>query len=325
MYNEEDRLGVRQVRSKTMDSVTNDPHTGVLLPLDHWLDAFRQRRGQPKEELGILQQALQSYPTAPALWARLAQVQLDLRNYDEAEWAAWQATRLDETDFESWYMLGIVRAARGKICEAIAAHEQLLELAPGDSTALNALAHDLTIAGHPDRALPIFEALQTHEPEVTKFEVGLSRALIGLGRLTEAQRHLEHVIGLRPELSEPHRLSAEVHDLLRRHEAWVYHAHQAYLLRPDLPANIQWEVRALVAEDKVEEAVGLLHRGLDQNLEAYLLYVDLARVYQSQGEYDSALALLGRAAELAPFHGEVIAEQVRVACELNQPVDWSDR
>lgn len=179
------------------------------------------------------------------------------------------------------------------------------------------------MAGEPGRALPMVDALHAESPDVTKFEVTLARALLGLGRLTDAQRHLDQVIRVKPKLSEAHVLSAQVRNLLLRPGAWVQHARQAYVLRPDLPVNIQWQVRALAAEERAGEAVTLLRQGLDQNLEAYLLYVDLSRVLMGQGDEEGALALLARAGEIAPFHGEVIAEQARVACALNRPVDWA--
>ncbi|WP_022800977.1 tetratricopeptide repeat protein [Deinococcus ficus] len=305
--------------------MTEDSQTSLTPPLEYWLDAFRQVRRQPLEALKVLEQALQAHPEEPSLWVRQARIQMDLRAYDEAEWAAWQATQLDETDFESWYVLGMVREARGKIYEAIAAHEQLLAIAPGDPDALGILAHDLAIAGEPGRALPLLEALHAQSPEVTKVEVGLGRALLGVGRLTEAQVHLDHVISVKPQLSEARVLSAQVQNLLLRRDAWIEQAHQAYALRPDLPANIQWQARALAAEEKAKDVLELLLHGTHQNPEAYLLSMDLSRVIMNQGEdqQETALALLTRAAELAPFHGEVIAEQARIACALHQPVDWA--
>ncbi|GGR75397.1 hypothetical protein GCM10008959_40620 [Deinococcus seoulensis] len=106
--------------------MTGDSHTSPTRPLRDWLEAFRQVRRQPHEALAVLELTLQDHPAEPSLWVRQARIQLDLRAYDEAEWAAWQATRLDEADFESWYVLGLVQEARGKIYEAIAAHEQLI-------------------------------------------------------------------------------------------------------------------------------------------------------------------------------------------------------
>lgn len=306
-----------------MNGMTGESQTSLTRPLQDWLDAFRQVRRQPHEALAVLERALRDHPAEPSLWVRQARIQLDLRAYDEAEWAAWQATRLDDTDFESWYVLGLVQEARGKLYEAMASHERLISLAPGDPDALGILAHDLTVVGEPGQALPILEALHAESPDVTKFEVTLARALLGLGRLTDAQRHLDQVIRVKPRLSEAHVLSAQVQNLLLRPSAWTEQAQQAYALRPDLPANIQWQARALAADGRAQEVTPLLSRGIDQNPEAALLFVDLARVVLSQGDEASALTLIARAGELAPFHGEVIAEQARVACALHQSVDWA--
>ena len=106
--------------------MTEDSQTSPTRPLQDRLEACRQVRRQPHDALAVLERALQEHPTEPSPWVRQARIQLDLRAYDEAEWAAWQATRLDETDFESWYVLGLVQEARGEIYEAITAHEQLI-------------------------------------------------------------------------------------------------------------------------------------------------------------------------------------------------------
>lgn len=94
--------------------MTEDSQTSPTRPLQNWLEAFRQVRRQPHDALAVLERALQDHPPEPSLWVREARIQLDLRAYDEAEWAAWQATRPDETDFESWCVLGLVQESRGK-------------------------------------------------------------------------------------------------------------------------------------------------------------------------------------------------------------------
>lgn len=192
----------RQAQRTGADDVTmDDPLMGEVLRLKQGAAAL-VRRGAAAQIDGDWHAAQAAYREAvdadPAsvearmsLGGALAQTG-DLRGAEEQ---LRKAVDLDPAQALAWYNLAGVLRSQGRLDAALDAYAEALRLSPYESKFLLARAQTQLDAGRPDAAGAIYESVLEIEPDSVDASFGLAVLHAAQGRVAEARRRLEALLG----------------------------------------------------------------------------------------------------------------------------------
>ena len=152
------------------------------------------------------------------LWSSLAGVYFQLNQYPNAIRAARKAISLDSTAAGPYYNLGLSLAEQGDIEGAISALRTAIERNNGFIQAYSALSDILIESGEPEKALGILEIAAMKVSPGAQFEFIIyknqGKALMSLGRYSEAVNYLESSSKLNDTWPETFYLLAKAYDEL---------------------------------------------------------------------------------------------------------------
>lgn len=122
----------------------------------------------------------------------------EMGRLEEAQRELEAAVSLDPSLLMGWVNLGVTRKARGPAFHDAArdAYRRALQLDPSSMTSLNNLAALELDAGHPDRAVALYDEAIARHPDVPALRLNRARALVRLGKKEEALQ------GLRSAMAE---------------------------------------------------------------------------------------------------------------------------
>lgn len=126
--------------------------------------------------------------------------------------------------------------------------------------------------------------------------MGSPRALVKLGRHTEALTILDKVLHDEPEYVIALVAQAEANWFLIRSQQWGTAVMQAWTLEPKNPLVLFWMAR-------LQEAAGEPKRQEEIEPRMFTARVELGLLLQEQGNLDAAQAALELAASVAPSYG----------------------
>jgi predicted O-linked N-acetylglucosamine transferase (SPINDLY family) len=106
---------------------------------------------------------------------------------------------LDPDHADAWSNLGSVRAALGRVEEALGCYQRAVQLHPKHAAALFNLGNAYLRLGRPAEALTWFEAARPLNPPTDQFFAQTGRALAGLGRFAEAAGAFRNHLHARPD------------------------------------------------------------------------------------------------------------------------------
>jgi predicted O-linked N-acetylglucosamine transferase (SPINDLY family) len=175
------------------------------------------------------------------VWYYLGIIETRFGAYDKAEQHLRQATALRPQLEQAWYWLGNVQTYLGKAAEAAQSYERLLQLSPANIVAWNKLG----------------------------------RAQIESGRHTDAERCFRHVLQLKPDHAEAHVSLGQILSFHGRTEDAQEHYRRAFEIDPDSPrAAIGYHLtlpliyhdaeHLLMARERYSRGLDALLAGLDR-------------------------------------------------------------
>jgi len=216
-------------------------------------------------------------------------------------------------------LAGAVRAHRaGRLREAIAGYEGLLERTPDDADILQLLGVALAQLGSCADAVMFLARSLELKPDRPTVLLNLAHALHTLGREEEALQACNRALALDGSLSGGYRTRAAALIALGRHEEALANAGQAVRLAlEDGGAHADLGV-ALEAVGREREALQCFERAvaLDPNLAAP--HHNRAMLLARSGEHERALQSFDRALALQPHHAALHANRANTLRELGR-------
>jgi len=196
-------------------------------------------RGAQAEAIVQIQQAVQYSADDPALWVRLAEMQLAAGRVELARQSAEKAIDLNPRSAPAWAVRGQVMAATGQLRQALADAHRALGYAPEDKAILLQIAKLYRQLNEPHRALQTLQTLADNYPpgqEPAEVLELTGEAQLALGRAEEAAQTLAAALSRGKASAELWCRMAEALWLCGRGPEAFSAAQQALAIQPDHPA-----------------------------------------------------------------------------------------
>jgi tetratricopeptide (TPR) repeat protein len=298
----QDEARVELLLEEIAESDDAGERSALLLDLSELLD---QRMGDPERALRCAQAALEETPQSTSAAARCIALLERLMRWNDL--ANFLSDRIEQArssgDEQAPLARRLAELAEQRLGDpgrAIPAWRHVLSEQPSDREALSALARLLGDSGRLRERLTMLAALvdATESPrERSALHRELATGYQDLGKLEDAAEHLEWALADDSGAAADYRALAGIYLLLgRAHAAINAHVRRAELLRGSERALAYLEIAALY--EGVRKDIG---RAIDFCLEAEKAAPDsadamrtLVRLYQQQGEHESAIAALER-------------------------------
>lgn len=261
------------------------------------------RVGGPTAARELLEAATHEYPQDVRVWARLGDVLRRLHRDAESLRVLRRASELAPDDVH--VQIQLVEALRldQRAPEALEASLRLLDRAPDEPRAQNVHARALIDTDQPNQALPMLSRLTTEHPESAEYWVSLGRALVKMGRFSEADQLARKVIADVPRHVAAHLvLAAANHGLLRDAE-WMAAALKAHELDPGSPLSLLWMAKIGERDDDPERERRYVRAALDVQPRLVEALVQLGSNQWRAGDLPAAERLFLEALSVAPLDG----------------------
>jgi tetratricopeptide (TPR) repeat protein len=206
----------------------------------------------------------------------------------------------------------------GKLPEAVAGYEALLQQSPEDADILQRLGVALAQSGRCAQAVVFLANSLALKPDRPSVLLNLAQALHTLGREEEALQACNRALTLDPSLAHGYRTRAAALSALGRRQEALANAGQAVrLARQDAGAHADLGV-ALEAVGRERDALECFGRAvaLDPGLAA--AHHNRAMLLARFGRHAQALESFDRALALQPHHAALIANRAHTLKELGR-------
>ena len=242
---------------------------------------------QERERIAYLEQALEKDSAFALAYARVAlSYTMVARDRAKAEWAIARALALDPSLSEAHDALGLLRMwLDWDWIGAQAALHRAIALSPHNSRAHHELGQLLMRLGRCDEAVVAEQTAVLHDPARQLFQSGLGEIYLYCRRYDEAVHEFERTLGLTPNSSYTYRNLGDAYFYQRQYPKALAMYEKAGSVPgwARIPLGSRKEALRQIAELKS----ALPHDGR----------WDLARLYTSLGEPDSAITWLEQAYE----------------------------
>ncbi|HHH43379.1 MAG TPA: sulfotransferase family protein [Gammaproteobacteria bacterium] len=193
------------------------------------------------------------------------------------------------------YLLGLARLqqAMEDYSRALGSFQRVLQVEPGNGDAYFGKGGVLHALGRNQEAISDYRQAVRYRPNIVRYKIALAAALMGESRHEEAAEYCEAALSARPDDADAIALAAQI--AVRRGEtAKAYEYLRPLLEKEDLSENVIMAF-ANVSRDvgRIPEAIRLLQGAVDkgalQSTESRVnLHFNLGRLYDMEGDYDSA-------------------------------------
>lgn len=250
---------------------------------------------------------------------RLARCYEALREWSRAVEAWRHAVRIRSDQHE--VVVGLAESLRQARCHhgALDAYERALELHPGHLFGLAGKGETLRMLGRYEQALAWFDAALEVHPEHAFALRGKASTLNALGRYDESLPLWAEALALEPRSA----FALQGREETRRRMADSKGSPRPTATPPLPPARLEAErhaewARALVADERHEDAILAFERALAQDPEWVEALNDLASAQEDAGRWGAACDTYRRVLELQPH-------RVDAACNVGEALRKADR
>jgi SAM-dependent methyltransferase/Tfp pilus assembly protein PilF len=158
--------------------------------------------------------------------------------------------------------LALEHQAAGRLAEAERCFRGALEANPHHAESLNGLGTIAHQVGDSAAAIELIGEAITADGRVASYHYNLGLVLTGLGRTADAVQHYRRAVALKPDYADAHtNLAAALTELGQLKDA-ALHLRRALSRRPDQPSAYSNLALALLSDGNVDEALGVVVRGL---------------------------------------------------------------
>jgi tetratricopeptide (TPR) repeat protein len=206
----------------------------------------------------------------------------------------------------------------GRLREAVASYEALLQHAPNDADILQLLGLALAQLGSCADAVVFLSRSLSLKPDRPTVLLNLAQALHTLGREEEALQACNRALGLDSALAGGYRARGAIYTALGRREEALANAGQAVRLAlQDAGAHADLGV-ALEAVGREREALECFERAVALDPKLAPAHHNRAMLMARRGEHERALQSFDRALALQPRHASLIANRGNTLKELGR-------
>jgi len=245
---------------------------------------------------------------------------LEKQEYAAAEKTLLDVVATDPKNFRAWYDLGFVYRSTNRQAEAITAYRKSVEANPQLFESNFTLGQLLARKGDPEAAK--YLAVATTLKPASHPEQSLSQAYLALGEALEkdhpdeALKAFQKAVELQPKDPEPHLQAA----ILLEQEKNISAATQEFQKALDLDSSNRDALAGLVntysRSGQLPQAESILRRMSASDPQDATLHIQLGRVLVAQDKKDEGVAELTKGLELAP--GDAAANQELIHLLLEQ-------
>src|SRR2546422_8977618 len=183
-----------------LSACSTDPQKGKVKYLESG-QRYRQK-GKYQEAAIQFRNALKLDPRFAEAFYQLAQVDLDLHQWNEAYAALQQAVELEPGRLDVHLDLGRLYLAAGEFRKAEDEASFILEREPRNVGAYQLLGGSLAARQQNDRAIQAFAKAAELSPKDPSSYINLALAEIGLSRFADAEKNLERAVRSEEHTSE---------------------------------------------------------------------------------------------------------------------------
>jgi tetratricopeptide (TPR) repeat protein len=253
----------------------------------------------PESAHRALDRLLKKTPTGEG-WALKARFLNREGKQDEALVAARAAIDLDRRVALAHYIAGTIELERKNYDEAEHAFREVLQLNRMTSEATTQLARTRLAEGHPDEAIALAESAGP-SPDA---RLTLARALIADGQIDRARNELRRLQSDQPASSESAILLGSLDFQSGDLPAARAHATQALRLAPDSVEALMLSARLALAADDQQAAETYLAQAIERDPATFDGHTLLSQIYSARGDFDRARTTLESLAAHAPQSAE---------------------
>lgn len=291
--------------------------------------------GQGGRARQVMAQSPATAGNSAATWLQLGIRELQRKHYSDAEHALRKALELDPRLVEAMISLGMLLAETGRASESASMLKNALAIRPDEPDALIALAElrirendpaqakellQRAIAQKPVRpqalrllgkirfdqrdfagALEIYRQLTSSEKPQASDWVAVGKALINLGRLSEAEAPLREAEKLDPQDIDTLNTLAALHG--RRGNAQQALADIERLLAKDSSVAMAWSAKgfALLQLGRLDESIAALETAVRLQPDLANAWINLGQALLAKKQLGKAISALEKAIQLAPL------------------------
>lgn len=253
-----------------------------------------------RKAVEMLEASVGMEPSYAPAWAALAGRYINGRGYlnddtmfGKAEIAAKRAIELNPQLPAGYFWLAVYYGEKGDLKNALTVCKQLLQAAPNSEYAYQAMGHAYDYAGLPDIALTLFRKAAEINPMTFPYMLGFIQ--YQKGNYEEARLELHKC----PDSCfEKHFWLGVIDSIEGKRDSAIGHLKK--LLEAGESGVFFSTIRAMLCawEGEIEEGQQILKEAFDSNLQlgSYHFYI-AAEVYSQLGDAESALEMLGKAAQ----------------------------
>ncbi|HEY7690371.1 MAG TPA: tetratricopeptide repeat protein [Dongiaceae bacterium] len=270
----------------------------------HLMGLIAWRRGDHRQAIQAITQALEKTPQAPHLQNSLGVVLKDAGRKDDAAKAFELALRSKPDYPEALTNLGNVRRELGQLAQSEAAHRRAIQIAPKYAEAQANLAMTLLLQKRAEEGIAAAQAAVALQPRRADFHDTLGSMLADAERLPLAVQCFGRATELAPGNAEFRaNLGLALHRLGRFEEALAA-LREADGLKPQ-DARICLSLGATLVElDRAAEALDFCRRARDLDPALPEAHNNLGLALRASGRLDEAVAAYEKAIALNPGYAE---------------------
>ena len=272
--------------------------------------------GDTKSALAAYRQAVKISPDYLPALEGAAQIEYEAGS-TEAIPLLQHILKLRPNEATSHAMLAVLAEKSGDCntaTEHYAASESLLDSQP---EAMQGYGACLLKLNETDKAIQVFQALVTRQPDESRFRRGLAAVQLSAGRPTDAVETLRPLLDAGPDVSTM-RLAASAYEAEKDTPSAVKLLREAIIKDPQqIPLYVDFAEIAL-DHQSFQAGVEMIDAGLKAQPDAAPLYLARGVLYVQLANYDKAEADFEKADKLDPQQSSGAAAQGMLAEEQNQ-------
>lgn len=293
--NEESEKQLRLAIDENPEYVEAYHNLGSTLLVENRLDEAQQQ----------FEKALQLKPDFSAARISLGKALMAEGHFDDAAAAFRETIAKDPQNPNGYIALGQLEAGRNDMSGAAAQFRKALDVDPDNADAEGNLGHALVSSGGIDEAIPHLRRALELAPKNGEADIDLGIALAKKGQLDDAVGLFQKALALMPGSADAHYYLGKALVLTGHGADGLDHWKQALRSQPDslqVLNDMAW-VLATSRDDSLrngEQALPLAQHAVQLTLEQEpAILGTLSAVYAEMGQFDKAIELGQRAANLA--------------------------
>ncbi len=260
-----------------------------------------------KKALSLAEEAVEKFPSDPAVYDHLVTLFLVERKVDKARATLEKALETENDDPDYWLRLGQIAQRVWPINEDLqqtpdrinAIYDKVLDIAGDDPDYVEEVADYYSLSHQYDRSRDLYESIIAEHPESLEIRRKLARVYSLLDQEDEVVRTLEELVQIDSEDLESHKFLARMYEDRNELEKAVEHHQRAFRLAKGTVNEYLEAAQLMMRAQQPGEAAVLLERAAFHYPDSPEVVYLLAISQSYSKNYDESLSNFAKAAELA--------------------------